>query len=334
MKLLRDYFVGLYAATIDGWNRFWFTPADPATLGLIRILAGALLTYTHLVWSVDLLGFLGPEGRLSLDLMRLHHASPFAWSYLEWISSPALLWTLHISALIVLVLFTLGVFTRVTSALAFLITVSYAHRAVGTLFGLDQINGLLALYLAIGPSGAAYSVDRWLGWTSRAGEGKDPHSEESVMANVAIRLLQVHMCVIYLFAGAGKLMGPSWWDGSAIWGALANYEYQTLDVTWIANYPWMINLLTHVTVAWELSYCALVWPRWTRPIVVALSVPLHLGIAVCMGMVEFGLAMSIGSVAFVAPEIVRPVFGVAPGTPAPPAAAKESVEAPAEVAVG
>ena len=39
---------------VAGWNRFWFTPADPATLGAIRIFAGAMLFYTHLVWSLDL----------------------------------------------------------------------------------------------------------------------------------------------------------------------------------------------------------------------------------------------------------------------------------------
>ena len=45
---------------VAGWNRFWFQPTDPATLGLIRICAGAMLFYTHLVWSLDLTAFFGP----------------------------------------------------------------------------------------------------------------------------------------------------------------------------------------------------------------------------------------------------------------------------------
>ena len=64
MSLVRDYFRELLGAIVAGWNRFWFTPADPATLGLIRLLAGLLLFYTHLVWSLDLEGFFGPEGWL------------------------------------------------------------------------------------------------------------------------------------------------------------------------------------------------------------------------------------------------------------------------------
>jgi hypothetical protein len=113
------------------------------------------------------------------------------------------------------------------------------------------------------------------------------------------------MCIVYLFAGFGKLLGETWWLGTAMWGALANYEYQTLDVTWLGAWPLVINALTHLVVVWEVSYSVLVWPRLTRPLVLALAVPLHLGIAFCMGMITFGLVMLIGNLAFVSPQVVR-----------------------------
>jgi hypothetical protein len=37
----------------------------------------------------------------------------------------------------------------------------------------------------------------------------------------------------------------------------------------------------------------------------ALAVPLHLGIAVCMGMITFGLVMLIANLAFVSPSLIR-----------------------------
>ena len=37
-----------------GWDRFWFRPADPTTLGLIRICAGLVILYVHLVYTFDL----------------------------------------------------------------------------------------------------------------------------------------------------------------------------------------------------------------------------------------------------------------------------------------
>ena len=41
---------------LHAWDRFWFSRSDPATLGVIRILAGAMLLYTHFVWMLDLEG--------------------------------------------------------------------------------------------------------------------------------------------------------------------------------------------------------------------------------------------------------------------------------------
>ena len=292
---------------VAGWNRFWFQPQDPATLGLIRVLAGTMLFYTHLVWSLRLEEFFGPSGMVPMDVVQAVHVSQFAWSVFPLFDSPWLLWTFHVFALVIFALFAIGLGTRWSSILAFLITVSYVNRVPVALFGLDQINGMLALYLMLGPSGGAFSVDRLLA-RRRAGGARlsDP---ASVSANIAIRLIQIHLCVIYLFAGCGKLFGESWWSGTAIWLALANYEYQSLDMTWLATWPLLINLMTHVTLIWEISYSALIWPRWTRPFVLALAIPLHVGIAVAMGMITFGLVMLIANLAFVSPSLIRAVFG-------------------------
>jgi hypothetical protein len=316
VNVVREYLRELFTSAWRGWLAFWFTPSDTATLGLIRIFAGAMLLYTHLVWSLDLEAFFGPHAWLSTEALGTFYRGPappdaadqakhaasmtFAWTYFRWIDSTPLLWIVHVAALVVFFLLTVGYRSRLMSVLAYLATVSYTHRVPAALFGLDQINGMLAMYLMIGPCGASYSLDAWL---ARRKGGKQP--PKSTSANVAIRLIQVHMCVIYLFAGLSKLAGPSWWDGFAIWLSLANLEYQSLDMTWLAAYPLVISFMTHVSVMWEVSYAALIWPRLTRPIWVALAVPLHLGIAICLGMVTFGLIMLVGNLAFVSPALVR-----------------------------
>lgn len=302
MKQLLDYVRELCQSTVAGWNRFWFTPTDAATLGLIRILAGSMLFYTHLVWSLDLEGFFGSHGRISPEFVDGFHRTAWAWSHFNWIGSPITMWCFHVLALASMAMLTVGLFSRTNSVLTFLFTVSYVHRVPGALFGLDQINAMLAMYLMVGPCGAAYSVDRLL--AARRGSIEPP---PSVSTNMAIRLVQLHLCVIYVFSGAGKLLGASWWDGTAMWGALANYEYQTFDMTWLGRWPLFINLLTHIVLLWEITYFVLVWPRLTRPLVLALAVPLHLGIAICMGMITFGSAMLIGNLAFVSPRLVRQI---------------------------
>jgi len=320
MNLVSNYLRELGRAATGGWNRFWFTPADPSTLALVRILAGAMLLYTHLVWTIGLDAFFGPRAwissaaaqqaaELSLGAEALESPRPtsYVWSYFWLLDSPAALWTAHIAALIVFAMLMLGLASRVVSVLAYLAAVSYVNRVPGALFGLDQINCLLAMYLMIGPSGAAYSLDRWIA-ARRAGD-KQPAAAPTVSGNLAIRLIQLHMCVIYFFAGLGKLHGETWWRGDALWGALANLEYQSLDLTWLAGWPIAIAVLTQITVYWELFFCVLVWPRILRPIVLALAVPLHLGIAFGMGMITFGLVMLIGCVSFVPPWMVRRLLG-------------------------
>ena len=36
MRMIRDYLSELFRSTIDGWNRFWFKPEDPATLDHLK----------------------------------------------------------------------------------------------------------------------------------------------------------------------------------------------------------------------------------------------------------------------------------------------------------
>jgi hypothetical protein len=304
----------------EAWDTFWFTPTSPATLSAIRVLAGAMLLYTHLVWTYDLDAFFGPEGWLPRTLMHEAHLAAndpdgpggpelpterLIWSHFDYIDSSKVRWAAHIGALSVFALLTLGLFSRTMALLAFLLAVSYANRVTpGAYFGLDKINCMLAMYLMVGPCGARYSLDRL--WRMR--RGAPAEVPPSSMANLAIRLIQVHMCIIYFFSGIGKLQGESWVSGEASWLSFAMLEYQSMDMTWLAKHPMLLNFMTHVTVFWELSYCALVWPRLTRPWVLLMAVLVHCGIIFALGMPTFGLVMLIGNLAFVSPQTVRKVF--------------------------
>jgi hypothetical protein len=280
-----------------------------------------MLLYTHLVWSFDLNGFFGPNGFLPPKLLQdLRAASTdpdgpgpatgnpkLSWSHFNYTyvaQSPKLMWTIHICALGVFLLLMLGLFSRTMALLAFLLAVSYANRVTpGAFFGLDKINCMLAMYLMIGPCGARYSIDRL--WRLRRGNTEVPASPS---ANLAIRLIQVHMCIIYLFSGIAKAAGYQWAIGAATWLSFDMAEYRSLDMTWMASHPLLMNFMTHVTVFWELSYCALVWPALTRPWVLGMAILVHGGIALFLGMPTFGLVMLIGNLAFVSPKTVRKIF--------------------------
>lgn len=311
-----------YREIIAAWDRFWFTPRRPHTLALIRIATGLMLLYTHLVLAYDLMSFVGPQAWMDNATVEALHSGEFGSSdlgrsYLWMLESPLVLWIHHLFTILVTLAFAVGFLTRVTAPLAWFLQLMYMHRLTGALFGLDQVTTMLAMYLMLAPCGAVYSVDAWLrrrivqsperfralkrcrGWLL-------PGEEPSVAANVATRLAQIHLCVIYLFGGLWKARGEMWWDGTALWFAVSNLEYQSLDIAWLAaRHPRIASALTNLTVFWEIFYCALVWPRLTRPLVLLMAVAVHGGIAIALGMLTFGTMMIVANAVFVSPEWVR-----------------------------
>jgi hypothetical protein len=439
----------------SAWDRFWFTPANPTTWGLIRICAGLLTLYVHLAYSYDLFAFFGKDAWVSWNrVTELHQDSPrnpmamdwygkppslyipddfglrtdlFTWleqlpddkagrlrvieyikhpdnapvgyhlpkyvldlnpgppadaeprsneeyrqffagtrwhiihfiknlpddkierqakiAYMkEWQVDPDTLWqrglytwsvwfhitdpswmvATHVAILVVMFLFAIGFCTRVTSVLTWLAAVSYIQRSTVTLFGGDTMMNILLIYLMIGPSGAALSVDRLLArwWqVRRARQAGLPvpasqPAEASISANFVLRLLQIHFCIIYLAAGTSKLLGGNWWNGTAIYYTMANYEFAPL------RYPFYLNMMrrlaqnrvlwefvmaggTFSTLALELGLPFLVWNRRLRPVLVAASMTLHIFIAIFMGLVAFSLLMATMVMSFIPGEVVE-----------------------------
>ena len=281
---------------LDSWNTFWFTPADPLPLALVRIAAGCLLAWSSVVWLLDAAAFFGPGGWLAAgDVWRMND-QPWQWSWYFAASSPGVVRMLVGITLLAAVLLTIGFATPLAAIVSLAGLISAANRAPLNVFGFDDVLGMLLIAIAVGPAADACSVDRLL-WPRPSGP--------SVRANIAIRLIQVHLCVIYLFSGLGKLLGASWWEGTALWGSVANVRYRTLDLTRLARHPLLTNALTLATLFWEVSYPALVWPRLTRRLVLAMAVAVHLGIGLSMGMMEFGLAMLAANMAFIPADRFR-----------------------------
>ena len=139
-----------------GWNVFFFSPADPTTLGLMRIAVGLLAFWSLLVFGLDLHDYFGSTGWAAAAIQSGQRR--LIWSF--WFLVPdgwlRLSWCVSLA---VLALYTLGLFSRVTAILAWVIVVSTVRRVPNALYGFDQVISALALYLAVtGASGQAVSV--------------------------------------------------------------------------------------------------------------------------------------------------------------------------------
>jgi hypothetical protein len=215
------------------------------------------------------------------------------------------------------VCFTVGLGTRLTSVLTWIGAMFYIHRAPASLFGVDTMMTIMLLYLMIGPSGAALSVDRLIGrwWAKRRGLPL-PATAPSVSANLAMRLIQVHACIIYMSAGLAKLQGTAWWTGIAPWGTIANFEYAPMQyprylglLRFLAQNRWLYELTMTVgalgTLTFEIGYAFAIWIPSLRKLWLWMAVFLHAGIGMFMGLQTFSFMMLIFNLAFVSPEAVR-----------------------------
>jgi len=285
-------------------NTFWFLPRAADTLALIRFWTGAMLAYIHIVWCLRLDDFMGEHAFTTKEWVRNLHRSDYTWSYLWFTDSLTFLWAHEVIAILLSVLMSIGLFTRVVIPLVWFMTLMVCHRMTGFLFGLDQIAMMVTMYLMIARSGDVASVDSML--RSRGSQSTAPvESPLSTVNTIATRMIQIHLCVIYLFGGLGKMRGETWWDGSAIWLSAVSYEYQSLDLTWIGKMPILMAIAAHITLFWETFYCCLVWPKLTRPWILAIAVSVHAGIGIFLGMITFGWMMIIANAAFLEPETSR-----------------------------
>jgi predicted DCC family thiol-disulfide oxidoreductase YuxK len=318
---IRRYPVELWKTSRRGWDRFFFSRADPTALGVIRVMIGILGFWSLWVFGLDLEDYFGSNGWAEPATIRLGQRS-LAWSFWFLVPDSALrfVWLL---CLAILVAYTLGLFSRWTAVLTWIIVVSTVRRVPIALFGFDQVLSPLALYLAVtGASGQSVSLDRFIrrwreartiaqlptgssqpkatttGWRIAPSDTAVPPATTS--ANLALRLIQLHLVVIYGMAGLAKLQGASWWTGTALWGTMSAGEFVVWDFTRIAGLPRLINFLTHASLALELLYPVLIWVRIVRPLVLLGAFTMHTAIAIVSpGLTEFGLAMLAANLAFV-----------------------------------
>lgn len=335
MGAVRDYFDELFQSFGAGWNRFWFRPSDPAPLSLIRIAAGLLAFYVVLIYTPDLETFFGRDGLEAPALLesldsesqnfdrqtvvhQIRDSLPkrLRLSYLDYLDTPGLLRAGHYAGLAVLALFTAGLFTRVTSVLALLVFLSYVHRGPLLTAQVEPILAFVLFYLCFGPCGADWSLDRW-----RAGRRAsarpialqtsfaDPAAARlTSAATISLRLIQVHLTLVYAMMAIGKLSSDVWWSGAAMWWLVTKTESRLVDLTWLHNARLLIDAVTNGVMLYHVAFPIFIWNRLARPLLLGLGVVVWGLLALVTGMVPFALAMLIASLAFVSAATVRSVL--------------------------
>lgn len=277
------------------WNRFWFTPHDPAILCVLRILVGCAAFYYVASFTPDLTLWFGTRGVLPIESVR-ELTNDFHWSYLNHIHDDRTLWVVHVLALVVLGALVVGWWTPVAAALSLVVVLSYIHRAPMLAGQFEALLGFLLLYLCVGPCGRRYSLDQWL--MARRGRPTAAPTP-SVAAAISTRLMQVHLALLYAVAGLTKVAGETWWAGEAVWWLIAHRESRLIDLTFLHEWPFVINIWTHAILTFELAFAILIWNRLARPLLLVVAVGMWASLALISGLVGFCGLMIVANLCFV-----------------------------------
>lgn len=291
----------------DAWTGFWFGVHAPNTvLALVRLGTGVMLLYVLFLRSFDLDGLFTTSAIMSPALRSV--LDPMAWpfSVLEWVDHEIWRWSMHITAMILACIMVAGVWTSLAAGLSLIFQLSYAHTYPAMMVGLDALLILALGVLVIAPSG------RVLGVFGRVDEDLPPlpphlaHLEderEPVSSQapswkwVGLRVLQVHLCLIYFHSALGKL-ASDWLAGSVLWHPLLNAAGVPMTVdSWVGRTA-LSGSLTFGLLLFELLYPALIWVRPLRYPLLALMVFVHLFVGIVWNTMPFNTMMLILNLSF------------------------------------
>ena len=240
------------------WLDFWFSPASPRPLAVVRMLTGLLGLLLAGSYAADLERWFGPGGMLPADAVA-EWSPRSGWSLFALATTPALLWTLFAALLLSLAGVMVGFVSQAACLVAAVLWAGLLQRGPMLAGPADDCLAVLLWCLALGPCGATLSIDRFL----RDRRGLSPPAD-SPWASVSLGLLRIHASVITLAILLSQLKGDVWWDGTAAWW-LASRPSQLLDLTAVyRRSEYVMNLVSHAIVGFELVFAGGLWLPSTR----------------------------------------------------------------------
>jgi hypothetical protein len=294
--------------------RFWVEPIRAEPVAAFRILTGLVILWsTTCSLGPRMLVDLGPDGLTPADMrgreydprqpglldqwlertgkfcvLRGFIGVPFVewWvprdslgDFVPWVEAGGFWWFFALLVL-ALVFLIAGFFTRLSAFVSLMLLISFQNRMSWVLNGGDAVMRDVLFYLVLLPSGAVWSVDKWLRdriW------GKKPGP---VMVEPwAVRLAMIQLSCIYLFTGLVKLSGvftlglnQDWLNGEAVYWVLNDTALNRLPYHWFPIPMRICRMLSWGTLIFEIGFPLFILSRYTRPTLLVVGVLFHLGI--------------------------------------------------------
>lgn len=285
-------------------DRFFHEPASPAPLAAFRIGVAGVLLVQAICLAADVDALYGPTANVRWDVMdpqtgptSIHPFAPRVRTIADALAplsvapqftARAVFATYAISLVALLV----GMKTRFAAVLAWLTHLALNNAAAATIYGVDLFAHIALFYCVVFSVGAAMSFDA---------RRRVPRFTSG--NRLALRVLQLHLSIVYGSSAIEKGMGEQWWNGEAVWRSMTLPGLAQFDMTWLAAAPWVAVLAGWSTLAVEAGYAFFIWPKRTRLPMALATIGMHAGIAVTMGLTSFSAMMIVlTATAFLVPS--------------------------------
>ena len=300
---------------------FWSTPISARPVALMRLVFGAVVLAGVLMnIAPSLLFFWGSDGMVPTETASRYAEYNDRISVFSLADSDAATVCWLVLYCITLVMVTIGCFTRVACAAAWLFAMSFSMRGWWVTNGGDDVTVIMLFYLMLTPCGATWSVDSL---RRRLKDYKDPASgfdspgssiyvsERSGIVNVldnqiapwSVRLMQIQLCLIYFYNGLNKInVGDlsSWQafidandylSGKAVYYALNDNMLNRVPYDAMPIPFWICCLLSWATIVFEVGFPLLIMFRRVRPWMIVAGIGFHIGILITMEIGWFSQTM-------------------------------------------
>ena len=265
------------------WDRFLFEPISPLNVSVLRIIWGILALASTLMLLPDRYMWFSRTGLWTVEQARTALGTDRLDLMSQWITSDAGLDIWFAALIIALSMVTLGLFTRVSTIVAWAMLTSVCHRNNLILHSGDTLLRLTGFFMIFAPTGHCLSLDAW--WRNR-------RTGQSILvaplrSPYAQRVVQIQLCIVYFITAWWKLKGPEWNQGTAVGYVLNLLEFQRFPLPDFMRDLTMSKMLTGMTGVVELLFPLLIWFKDTRTIALLAGLGLHVGLEYSMNVQLF-----------------------------------------------
>lgn len=285
-----------YKSFLRGWDKFFFEERPTEGIALFRIIWMGLIFMYYLLDLNNIADFYGPHALISLETVRQKFPYVHANVFHLFNGSYQFTYTLVTVYGIALIFSILGLYTRASLAVALICMTSFHQRNIWLLSSSEVLMRSITLLLVFSPCGHSLSLDSLLGRYYPTFRKK---REWSVWV---LRLIQIQLCVVYVWTVWHKIKGETWFDGTAVYYATRLESMTNWPLPFVMDSIPLLKLATWGTLLIELALGILVWFKEFRKPVIIAGIIFHIGIEYVMSIPFFELYMIALILNFFTPE--------------------------------